>query len=237
MNATENRQPKARRFFVSGRGGQMRAVIIAGGQATGGYWQRWVQDGDWIIAANGGAAQTLAWGLVPELVIGDMDSLSEEARAALDERGCRIIEHPRAKDETDLELALTFAAGEGAQEIVVLGALGGRLDHALANVLLLTVPALQGVSVRIADGEEEVLLVQRGGEVTLRGQPGDLVSLLPLGGDVLGVTTSGLAWALQGDTLRFGFSRGVSNEMTDRAARIKVEEGFLLVVHHLLPES
>ncbi len=210
----------------------MRAIIIAGGQTDDDTaWQRWVQDGDWIIGADGGAAQALAWGLEPDLVIGDMDSLADEDRATLAGRGCRFLEHPRAKDETDLELALTYAVGEGAREIVVLGALGGRLDHTLANVLLLTLPPLQGVSVRIADGDREALLVRSGGAVRLRGNPGDLVSLLPLGGDARGVTTRGLAWALRGEPLRFGFSRGVSNEMMAHEASVEVEDGFLLVVH------
>jgi thiamine pyrophosphokinase len=173
----------------------------------------------------------LAWGLVPGLVIGDMDSLSDEERAELEARGCRFVVHPRAKDETDLELALTYAAELGTQEIIVLGALGGRLDHTLANVFLLALPVLADLSVRIVNGHEEALLARSGQSVTLEGEPGDLVSLLPLGGDARGVTTKGLAWTLQGDTLQFGPSRGVSNEMTAPQARVEVEGGHLLVVH------
>ncbi len=138
---------------------------------------------------------------------------------------------PGPKDETDLELALGYAAGQGAQDIVILGALGGRLDHTLANVLLLTLPVLAGLQVRIAAGEQEALLVRGGETLALEGNAGDLVSLLPLGGDARGVTTNGLAWALRDDTLRFGSSRGVSNEMTAATARIQVEEGYVLVVH------
>jgi thiamine pyrophosphokinase len=209
----------------------MRAIIIAGGEAgTQSGWQRWVREGDLLISADGGAARALAWGLMPHLVIGDMDSLSAEVRATLEARGCRFVEHPRAKDETDLELALTYAAEQGAQEIVILGALGGRLDHMLANVLLLALPQLAGIQVCIGDGDGEARLIRGGESATLEGQPGDLVSLLPLGGDVRGVTTSGLAWVLQGDTLRFGFSRGVSNEMMGSVARVEVEEGLLLAV-------
>ncbi len=215
----------------------MRAIIVAGGRADAKEgWQHWVKEGDRIIGADGGAAQALAWGIVPDTVIGDMDSLSVKEQATLAERGCRFIEHPRAKDETDLELALRYASQQGAQEIVILGALGGRLDHTLSNVLLMTLPSLEGVSVRIADGSEEALLVRGGEAVTLQGGVGDLVSLLPLGGDVRGVTTRGLAWPLERDTLHFGFSRGVSNEMTARVAQIEVAEGFLLVIHGPAPE-
>jgi thiamine pyrophosphokinase len=209
----------------------MRAIIIAGGQTGDQDWQRLVREGDWIIGANGGAARALDWGLLPDLVIGDMDSLPEEARAVLAAEGCRFIEHPRAKDETDLELALVHAVQEGAREIVVLGALGGRLDHALANILLLALPSLAGVPVRIAEGDQQALLVRGGEAVELEGAAGDLVSLVPLGGDARDVTTRGLAWALTGDTLRFGSSRGVSNEMTLSKAGIQVGEGQLLIVH------
>jgi thiamine pyrophosphokinase len=210
----------------------MRAIIIAGGQAEPSTeWQRWVGQEDLILGADGGAAQALAWGLTPHIVIGDMDSLPEQEQTDLQARGCRFVVHPRAKDETDLELALSYAAGQDAQDIVILGALGGRLDHALANVLLLSLPVLAGLQVRIVAGQQEACLVRGGETLILEGNAGDLVSLLPLGGDACGVTTGGLAWALTDDTLRFGSSRGVSNEMTAATARIQVEEGYLLVVH------
>lgn len=210
----------------------MRAIIIASGHSTEELGQRhWIQDGDLLIGADGGAGQALRWGLVPQFVIGDMDSLSERARQALEAQGSTFEDHPRAKDETDLELALSFAAEQGAREIIILGALGGRLDHTLSNLLLLTLPKLEGVALRIVHGAEEVLLVRSGEAVTVTGNPGDLVSLLPWGGDVHGITTQGLAWTLTDETLKFGFSRGVSNEMDASEARITVEAGRLLVVH------
>jgi thiamine pyrophosphokinase len=212
----------------------VRAIIIAGGQPSEGDRHFQVADDDLIIAADGGAARALAWGLVLDLVIGDMDSLRDEDRAALIALGCTFVVHPRAKDETDLELAVTYAAHHGAEEIVILGALGGRLDHMLANVLLLALPELAGDPVRIVDGAMQALLASSSKPAILQGNPGDLVSLLPVGGDVQGVTTSGLAWGLQGDTLEFGFTRGVSNEMTATEARIEVESGSLLVVHTAL---
>jgi thiamine pyrophosphokinase len=215
----------------------MRFIIIAGGQAHEQDGQRWIGDGDFVIGANGGAARALAWGRVPDLVIGDMDSLPDADRTALEAYGCRFVVHPRAKDETDLELALAYAARQGAREIIVLGALGGRLDHLLANVLLLARPELAGVSVRIADNGGEAQLIRNGEAVSLEGEPGDLVSLLPLGGDAQGVTTKGLAWPLRGETLRFALTRGVSNEMTGAAARVEVDRGYLLVVHSPPPNG
>jgi thiamine pyrophosphokinase len=213
----------------------MRAIVVAGGETEGQGWQRWVRSGDWIIGADGGAAQALDWGLLPDLVIGDMDSLPEAARSRLGAEGCQFVWHPRAKDETDLELALQYAVREGAQEIVVLGALGGRLDHTMANVLLLALPSLAGVSIRIAEGNQQALVARDGETIRLEGAAGDLVSLLPLRGDASVVSTRGLAWPLQQDTLRFGASRGVSNEMTSGEAEIQVGHGLLLIVHSSAP--
>ena len=210
----------------------MRAIIIASGHSTEDLdQQEWIEEGDLLIGADGGAGQALRWGLVPHFVIGDMDSLSERARQALEAQGAKFEDHPRAKDETDLELALSFAAEQGAQEIIIFGALGGRLDHTLSNLLLLTLPSLEGLALRVVNGPEEILLVRGGETVSVTGSVGDLVSLLPWGGDVHGITTEGLAWTLESDTLKFGFSRGVSNEMHASEARITVETGQLLVFH------
>ncbi len=210
----------------------VRAIIVAGGDpGKVEDWQKWIRDGDLTIGADGGAARMLDWDLVPDAVVGDLDSLPDEARAEREARGSRFVVHPRAKDETDLELALTWAVEEGADEIIVLGALGGRLDHLVANVLLLTLPALEGVAVSIVSGGQTARVLRGGETVRLDGRPGDVVSLLPLGGPARGVTTVGLAWPLEGETLRFGFSRGVSNEMTGSTAHVSVDDGYLLAVH------
>ena len=210
----------------------MRIVIVTSGQCPGREsWDRWVEDSELVIGADGGAALALQHGMVPGLVVGDMDSLPDGDRAVLEAEGAQFVVHPRAKDETDLELALRHAVSQGATEIVILGALGGRLDHTLSNVLLLAHPKLKGLSVRIADGRQEALLLRGGEGVDLDGQPGDLVSLLPVGGRAQGVSTTGLEWRLWGDALDFGQSRGVSNVMLGTAARVEVEAGSLLVVH------
>jgi thiamine pyrophosphokinase len=213
----------------------VRAIIVASGRPSGGgeAWRSWVGTGDLVVGADGGAAHALAWGLTPHVVIGDMDSLPDRARASLAASGCEFIVHPRAKDETDLELALSYVVERGFHEVIIFGALGGRLDHTIANLLLLALRRFAATQIRIVGDREEALLVRGGSSVAVEGLPGDLVSLLPLGGDASGVTTAGLAWALAGDTLRFGSSRGVSNELTDSTARIAVEYGCLLVVHRV----
>lgn len=142
-----------------------------------------------------------------------------------------------AKDESDLELALLAAVGAGADELVVLGAFGGpRLDHALANVGLLVLPALADRRVILLDAGNRLSAIVApgpdGGPVrrSLPGRLGAYVSLLPWGGDALGITTEGLAWRLTDEPLRAGPARGLSNVRTDSGAAVTLRAGTLLVV-------
>jgi thiamine pyrophosphokinase len=186
-----------------------------------------------VIAADGGLRKAELLGLRPSLVIGDGDSLGPDALAELAASGIELRLHPRDKDESDTELALRVAVERGAQRIVVLGALGGvRFDHGLANVLLLALPELAGREVVLVDGRTTVrLLAGAGAALELAGTAGDLVSLLSLSKRVTGVRTSGLRFALSGESLEQGPSRGLSNELTRHHARIEIGSGRLAVIH------
>ena len=181
------------------------------------------------MCADGGARHALALGLRPDSVVGDMDSLGESDRAQLEAMGTRLVIHPPAKDETDLELALLMAAQEGAAEVVVLGAFGGRLDQAIANVLLLTLPELKDIPARLVDGEQEAFIIRE--RAVIEGRPGDTLSLISLGGDAQGVSAQGLLYPLRGETLSFGPARGVSNVFVAPVARVTLRRGLLLAVH------
>lgn len=185
---------------------------------------------DLLIAADGGAVALLRAGRLPQIVIGDLDSVDAASLASLTGQGVAFQRYPRAKDETDLELALRFAAEQGATTIDVLGALGGRWDHTLANVALLNHPVLHGRRTRLLADRQELFLVH--GTALIEGQPGDTVSLLPLSAEVRGVTTRGLHYVLQDATLRFEEARGVSNILIDPPGEVRLREGLLLVVHH-----
>jgi thiamine pyrophosphokinase len=161
--------------------------------------------------------------------VGDLDSLDEAQQAQLKVMGCRLDVYPVAKDWTDLELALKLAVDEGATEIIVLGALGGRLDQELANILLLLLPELQAIPTRIVDERQEMFVTRSEGIIT--GLAGDIVSLIPLGGDVTGIVTTGLLYPLRDEPLLCGPARGISNVMTGEVARVTLRSGALLVVH------
>jgi len=205
-------------------------VIIANGdRPTQKVAQRYARAADLLLAADGGARHALALGLTPDVVIGDMDSLNEQDQARLRAVGTRLLVHPPDKDETDLELALSYALEQGAASITVLGALGGRLDQLLANILLLTMPALAEREVRLVDGAQTAFVVRDAAR--LEGQVGDTVSLIPLRGDARGVTTGGLLYPLEDDVLPFGLGLGVSNEITATPVSIRLRQGLLLCVH------
>lgn len=208
----------------------MRAVIVANGIIEDEEGAKAIAAGaPLLICADGGAHHVMRWGLRPHAVIGDMDSLEEEPLRRLEEAGTLLLRYPSRKDETDLELALDYAVRQGADEILILGALGGRWDHTVANILLLTWPRLEGREVQIVAGQERLFLVRR--QVTLHGAAGDIVSLLPLSPVVEGIVTSGLEYPLRGEPLYMGPSRGVSNVMLGPEATITIQTGWLLVVH------
>ena len=209
----------------------MRAVIFANGMM-----QTW-PDGlsvseteDLIIAADGGLHHCRRWGLVPHLVVGDMDSVEPEALAGLDADRVEIIRHPRRKDATDLELAIGMAAERGADDIVVLGALGARWDMTFANVLLLCAETGDRIRLGIMDGFNEFYCLKGNGEIFLTGRPGDLVSLMPVDGDAAGITLEGLEYPLSNARLGMGSTRGVSNVFTGTSARVALISGALLIV-------
>jgi thiamine pyrophosphokinase len=191
--------------------------------------------GDRVIAADHGAAHARAWGWPLHLLVGDLDSLGAKEAALVANNGVPVITAPTAKDETDLELALVHALAQGTNEIVICGALGGRTDHLLANVLLLARPELADLAVTLVDSRESIGLLRAGcctpAHLEWQGAPGDLLSLLPFGCDAVGVTTEGLQYPLHDETLFLGQARGVSNIFTSARADITLRCGLLLVIH------
>ena len=183
-----------------------------------------------VIAADGGLRLSPILGLRVDVVVGDMDSVSAAELAAAEQAGARIERHPTDKDATDLELALDTAVTGGAIEITVVGGTGGRLDHLLANAQLLAGDRYAGVKLRWLTGAEIVVVCDHMRPALIEGTPGELVSLVPVGGTAGGVVTTGLRWGLEGEDLVFGSTRGISNKLSDDRATVSLREGRLLVV-------
>jgi thiamine pyrophosphokinase len=218
----------------------LKALIVADGdvpsraavdQLLGG------EPADLVIAADGGALKALALGFAPDVVVGDSDSIGAADVERLREGGAEINVYPTHKDESDTELALREARDRGATSLLVIGAFGGaRLEHTIANLLLLASAALVDCDVVLADERCEVRLVSSGRVLPLHGEPGDFVSIFPLTPVADGVDTDGLEYPLTGEQLVQGPARGLSNVMTGAQATVGVKDGRLLVVHTRLEQ-
>jgi thiamine pyrophosphokinase len=201
-------------------------------------WPGWSDGIDLIVAADGGAAYAVSLGRGPvDLWVGDGDSLSPSALDVLRRAGVPIELSAADKDESDTELAVLAAIDRGASRLTVLGAFGGpRLDHALANVVLLGHPRLIDRSVTLLAPAARIRLIRASGpgggpaSLSLSGRPGDLVSLLPFAGPAGGVTTIGLRYALIDEALEVGPARGLSNVRLESTASVSLKVGSLLVI-------
>jgi thiamine pyrophosphokinase len=192
-----------------------------------------LQGDDYIICADGGTRHAMALGVRPHLIIGDLDSAEQTALQKYTNEGVTVESYPRDKNETDLELAIHHAAELNPKQILVMAALGGRLDQTLANIALLSDANLSTFDVRLDDGVEETFLCRD--RVQVHGRSGDIVSLIPWQGAASEVQTKNLKWALAQETLFPDKTRGISNEMIGETATISISAGLLLVVHRRTP--
>jgi thiamine pyrophosphokinase len=206
-------------------------IVVAGGGPPAPEVRERLPTGARVIAADSGLEHATRLGLPVELVIGDMDSVAPGALEAAAAEGVRVERHPVAKDATDLELALDAALDLGpARLTVVSGGDPSRLDHVLALALLLAEHRFAAVAVEGWLGRAHLTVVRGGGVAELAGSPGDLVTLLPLHGAAVGVTTAGLLYPLDDEDLPAGTTRGVSNEMRDRVATVALRGGVVVAV-------
>jgi thiamine pyrophosphokinase len=183
-----------------------------------------------VVVADSGLEHAHRLGLAVDLVVGDLDSVSEAALAAAHDDGVAVERHPVAKEATDTALAVAAAMARGAGHIVVVAGGGDRLDHVLATLLLLPEPAGAGAAVEAWVGQAHVVALRGPAQAKLDGETGAVLSLLPLGGAAEGVATEGLRFPLHGERLPAATTRGVSNEFLGGAALVSLERGALLVI-------
>jgi thiamine pyrophosphokinase len=220
----------------------MDALILANGDFGSradldAAWPGWDRSVGLVIAADGGARHARELGVAVDRWIGDGDSVSPADLDALIAAGVPIERTRPDKDESDTELAIEAAIRLGASGIVIVGALGGaRIDHALANIGLLFMPALAGRTATIIDASARIRAATAPDgdgtsvRVALPGRIGDAVSLLPWGDGVEGVTTNGLRYPLADEPLPAGPARGLSNVRIAADASLALRRGRLLIV-------
>ena len=213
-----------------------RAILLADGDAPDraaldASWPGWDADVVTVIAADGGARHAAGLGLRIDRWVGDGDSVSPADLEAMRAAGVPIDLVPAEKDETDTELALRLAVDLGADQVTILGALGGpRLDHALANVALLAHPVLADHKAELLDGRSRVRLLRGPASLSLDGPAGGVISLIPFGADAGGLRTDGLQYPLRDETLLLGAARGLSNVRVTERATVALRSGAILVV-------
>ena len=183
---------------------------------------------DLVLGADGGARYAYTLNVTLNAIIGDLDSLSDLEQQGIN--NTEFIAYPAEKDETDLELALLYAEEQGADQIIIVGALGERMDMTIANMLLITHASFSSCRIEVWHGEQTGWVIKPPGE-DISGHTGDIISLIPMGGYASGITTRGLKYSLKDEKLSMVTTRGISNLLESPLAHIKLSEGLLLAIH------
>lgn len=208
----------------------MKAVLFAGAAITDySFCEKYLQNADWIICCDGGMHHAKALGITPDYIVGDFDSVRPEVLEEYRNMGISIRQFPTHKNETDMQLGMLLALELGATELVLIGGIGDRFDHTLANAHLLLYLLKKGVCGILVNEKNRVELIDK--EVTLYGKAGDLVSTIPLSMQVEGVTLEGLEYPLVDYDLALDDKLvAVSNLMTGTEAKVKIRKGYLFVM-------
>jgi thiamine pyrophosphokinase len=192
-----------------------------------------------IICCDGGARHVKSSGIKPDVIIGDMDSIDPAMFASYSASGIKIIKHPASKDFTDTELALDYALGLKPEAIFIWGALGGRIDHMLANVFLLCKAQEEGIRTCLIDEYCEAFVLEK--ETSFINETGKTVSLIALCSEVKGINLTGFLYPLKDGIMAMGASRGISNVINEDCASISVRQGKLLIIKYwqkdIFPEA
>lgn len=184
---------------------------------------------DYIVCADGGANHSYNMGIIPDYIIGDLDSIYSEIIEFYKLKDVKFEKFPSKKDETDAEICVYLASKLNAKEIDFIGALGGRLDHMIANINLLYYVRNKGIYTKIISEYEDIHIAINE-EITINGDIGDTISVIPLNGDAKGVTLENLEYPLNNYDMKFYLPLGISNVMLDEKCSVKVEQGSLIII-------
>jgi len=208
----------------------MHVIVITNGDITNiKIFNKMIQESDYVICADGAARYLSEIDIVPDMLVGDFDSIDKEQIDWMVARGVNLSRFPREKDKTDTELALDYAIEMSPSNITIIGAIGSRVDHSLGNILLLNRMLDRNILGRIVGEDLEIYLIND--SLYLKGEYGDIISLIPLANRVEGVTINDVLYPLNNATMSLGSTWGISNEFMDNPdVKISLTEGLLLVV-------
>lgn len=207
----------------------MTAVIVCSGSVIDySFHQKYFKNPGLVICVDGGAKHIRKLGLIPDVLIGDLDSITKEDFQYLSQLNVKVVKYPREKDMTDTEIAVNFALESGCTEIIIMGGIGTRLDHSLGNILLMRKLLDKGINCVIVNEHNEITLVKD--KISILREEGFKLSLLPLTDIVEGIKTKGLYYELDYEDLEIGSTRGISNEFNADEAEISIRSGILMVI-------
>jgi thiamine pyrophosphokinase len=207
----------------------MKVLIVTGGERPEkGLLKERAFSSSMIIAADRGAGYCLKAGILPDMVVGDMDSLPTVIEDELVSKRIEIRRFDCRKDMTDTQIAVDAAVEKGADEIEILAGIGSRFDHSLANVYLLYRAMNQGIKARIISGIHEIFLIEKQG--VIKNETGTIISFLPLGHCVNGITLKGFEYEIDNTDMDISFPIGISNVICSDSAEVIVSDGILIAI-------
>lgn len=210
----------------------MKALIIAYGTLKScEYLVQESSSSDVVISADGGLEYALRCGITPDYMIGDFDSVSKEILERFRAAGVKAVTFPPEKDYTDTELCIKKAIELGAEEICIAAGIGSRIDHSLGNIGLLHILTSKGIRACIMTDDCTIYMC-RNSNFVLKGTIGDIVSIIPYGGNAEGITLKGLKYPLDNADIPLGKPTGVSNVMVDKECSISIKKGEIIIVHY-----
>lgn len=207
----------------------MIGIIICNGSILDyEYYKEYFSNSELVICADGGAVHAKRFGIKPDILIGDFDSIPGEELTWFGKLGVEILTFPAEKDMTDTEIAINTAIERGCTSLIIIGGIGSRLDHSLANIFLLKNLLDKGIKVSIINESNEITLIND--NISLKRRKAFKVSLIPFTERVTGVTTKGLYYELNDATIEIGSTWGVSNEFVSDVAEVIIKSGTMLVI-------
>lgn len=208
----------------------MRVIIFSNGQISDyNFVKNNISGKDIIICCDGGIRHTKNLEIVPNYILGDLDSAPVELIKFYENLNVPFKKFPSKKDETDTEMGIILAIELGALEINLYGCIGTRFDHTLGNAHNLMIALKKGVIAKIIDEHNIIQIIDK--DTTITGKKGQIISLIPMTTEVFGITTKNLEYPLNNETLKIGMSRGISNVMLEQTAEIQLKSGYLFLIY------
>ncbi len=186
---------------------------------------------DYIIGADGGCNHLFKMNIIPNYIVGDLDSIEREVIEYYENKNVIFKRYPSHKDETDSEICIYLAKSLGADEIDLLATLGGRIDHTLANIGLMNYIKENSIRPRILTSEEEIFMVKNE-TINLKGKKGDTISVISINGESKGVTLEKLEYPLDNAIVNHLSPLGISNVMLEDECIVSIEDGCALIIRN-----